>query len=354
MNNNAKGVGSLRKKLRRFRLAVAAVLTALTLVAVAAPAAFANEPGESNTWSAEMAGQDQVRSVTGSVSEARDPYGNHALVTTNTTGQVVLTYNSGSEYTWWDSQTYATPQIIWTNFGWRVFHTGGDRHVYYAGFTVNSDGSITLGSWVQVPGNVLSNIDNPPGVVAVIGPVDTTSEEWELVWTGTDNQLYAQWHIRYQGDNNIGYFASPQTIPGATSYYGPNIAFDGVNQRFYAVWTGTDNLVYAALQSYGSGYWGNTVRIGGYGYQFNGVPAIRFVNNGFDGLVVAHDSVSDTYRISAIDDGNTPLTTQPWSAESTNWGTGGSAALVAVAATILYLLAPDNNGYVYNKQAYQQ
>lgn len=234
------------KKRKSFSLRVAAFAAVLSLITLFGAPAFADEPGEWSTWSPEMSAGHQVSSHIG-VSQARDPNGNVADVWTDSNNRIVVSYNNGVTYVWPNAVTYYRPRIIWTTDGPRVFHTGTDQHVYYAGFQVNGDQSLTLGNWEQVPDNVLAS--GPPTVTALPGD---SQEQWMLAWWGLDGNVYAQWHQRFNNATDQGYFAQPAFQGSSTSP--PSLAWAGNPDEILLTYN-SNNTVVLIAQTYGFGAW---------------------------------------------------------------------------------------------------
>ncbi|MFJ5217155.1 hypothetical protein ACIP98_20835 [Streptomyces sp. NPDC088354] len=347
----------LKKWRAKSLLGVVAVTTAFSVTALVGAPAFAAEPGESSSWSAEYGDGRQVTSNVG-VSEARDPSGNHALVSINGNDQVQVTYNGGALAVWPNSSSYATPRIIWTAYGWRVFHTGRDQHIYYAGFTVGSTGNLSLGNWQQVPGNVTSSEYSPP---AVTNLNTNSGEEWMLSWRGLDNNIYAQYHQRTASMAFPGNFNTPQRVSNATSNLGPAIAYTSLstpwarNGCIYVAWTGRNGQVYSAWQAYGSSTWSQATLVGGnHSPEFVSPPAMAFNPNG-QGQVVVRDN-SGHVQISYADvaaDFAPGMSTNVWHQESTSWVTYGDPWVTIVGYAVYMILSATNN-YPWNPVYYKQ
>ncbi|MET7435826.1 MULTISPECIES: hypothetical protein [Streptomyces] len=341
----------------RSMLGAVAVTTALSVTALTGATAFAAEPGEWNDWQAEYAGNQQVTSRVG-VSESRDPNGNHAIVSANGNNQVQVSYNGAAAYTWTNTTTYATPRIIWTAYGWRVFHTGTDQHIYYAGFTISYDGHLTLGSWQQVPGNVTTSEYSP---AAVTNLTTNNGEEWMLSWRGLDNNIYTQYHQRTTSMAFPGHFDTPQRVPNATSNLGPGITFTPLdtywahNGCIYIVWTGTNGQVYSSWQAYGSPTWSAPSLVGlNHSPGFVSPPAIGIEPNG-QGQVAVRDA-NGHVQISPVDveaDFVPGMGSFNWRQESTYWVTNADP-WISVAGYALYLILSATNGYPWNPVYYKQ
>lgn len=336
------------KTKKRLPLGVVAFATALSLTTLTDAPAYASQWGESSTWNNENAGGQQVHSYDGMAEARSRRTGDLADVWVDDNGHVVVAINNGRPYTWWNSQTQQVPEVIWTGFGFRVFHTGTDDHIYYAGFEQNADGSLTLGNWIQVPNNVL----------ALGGPAVTTlgtqyGEEWELAWRGLNNQVYAQYHFRGSGDSTNGSFQNPVPIPGAITNRAPAIA-DGVvtfevSQETQQVATTitvayetTLSRVRLARQAYGASSWDDIGGVPGDNTQ-SGDLSLAFPDNSNTGAVAATttiDSGAPAIHTALVSVSPTDSYIEGWQPESTGWR-GWDRPFLSVAGTVVFMLAAD-------------
>lgn len=296
---------------------MAAFAAAISLVAVVGGTAFAALPGEGSSWNTEIAGGSPIYAAQG-YQEARDNNGNVAQVWVEGDDTIHIAYNNGEPRGWSGALTGWAPRIIWTQWGFRVFHTGLDNHVYYAGFQVNADGSLNLGTWQQIPGNVVTN--QPVGVSGLNG---SRQEEWMLAWRGMDGRVYAQYHLR---DNYALVWATPVAITNAVSNYGPAVAYDPTHGIITTVWTGTDGNEYSADQPYGQPYWQFYRQQGSEYGRATGAPAASYEING-RGYISISESISHNIDIMEMCNIYEPSCTTYSQPESTNYTTPQAPAL---------------------------
>lgn len=329
---------------RRWRRALTVALAVAAILVGFAVQASASQPGEDSSWSPENEANNQQVPAQYGIAEATGPYG-HTDVFTNANNQVTLVYNNGREYTWTNSRTEGTPAVIWSGLGWRVFHTGTDGHIYYSGFLVNGDGSISLGNWVQVPGNVVTAPSDSP-TVTTMWPNNTANEEWMLGWLGTNDQVYTQYHFRGNSDPSIGTFDAPVAVPNATSGSAPSIAYARWNSSLYISWNGQDSPsnVYMSYQNYGNASWSFPQRIGqgtpgppGIGADTHLSPSVAFQVGVSEGQVAVVDTNGNIIlsHVTLISDGS--FYSWPWSEESTAALTNASPYLEAFVSGIVIL-----------------
>ncbi|MEV6532750.1 hypothetical protein AB0M86_24705 [Streptomyces sp. NPDC051639] len=269
-----------RKLNKKTSLGLGAVAAAFSMVALVGAPAQAAQPGEETTWHEESAGGEPVYAYRGA-NQARDNDGNVATVWVNGDGLIRVSYKNGAAKVWPGAVTSIAPEVIYTEWGWRVFHTGNDHHVYYAGFEVASNGALTLGSWQQVPGNVLTN--NGVAAAALSGP---NQEQWMLAFRGQDGRIYAQYHQRTSSTSrradapDQGHFDNPVAVPGATSPNEPDIDFSEQAQEMAVVWTGQDHNLYAATQHYGNPNWAPQGHVGTSNWNASTGPAFAYQGDG--------------------------------------------------------------------------
>lgn len=346
------------KMKKRLSQGVGAFVAALALATLTSPPAYA-QSGESDTWSIEAvvgAPGNQVRSQIG-MDQTRDSSGNVVDAWVDDRNHVVVSYNNGPAATWTNSATGWRPAVISTPWGFRVFHTGVDSHVYYAGVEVNSDGSLRLGQWVQVPNNVRTT--HEPSVTALPG---ANQEQWMLSWRGLDGYVYTQWHQRTSSMQGIGFFDTPVQVPGARTPGAPDIAYTHVTNNnvyisggIFVDWTGDNGQLYIASQDYGNSNW-----------QYRGTVApsvpgaratISFAGNSEHGIVAQTytDADSQTTKTRTATVRMTPTSTGIgyWQTESTGRWNFGTPVLSPWGNSI-YLLSEDLDGDWWWKRLYQR
>jgi hypothetical protein len=219
--------------------------------------------------------------------EVRDSNGNLVQVWRGASNNnIYISMNNGPSQVWRSpdgttAQTYAAPQIIWTDYGFRIYHTGTDGHIYYAGIGTDSYGHITaLGNWTQVPNSVVTPNDQTPAVTALPG-----GESVYLAYRGANStQIYGV-YFNGVGDNRYpGGWRSPVSLGGFTSNVAPAIAYNGSWNRIILTWAGEDHHVWAASQILGSSYWGPPIQLGG--MQTADTPTIALTDNGAGEIAV--------------------------------------------------------------------
>lgn len=318
---------------KKFRLWLIAAITALSVIVLAGTSAIAAEPGEQNLWFSETGANTQIKVNYGG-SDARDLNGNVFLVWHDAaTNYIYASYNGVGYGMWPGAVTNAAPRVIWTDYGWRVFHTGEDGNIYYAGAEINPDGTISYGAWQQVPyisGSVYQY--DPPAVAALPG-----QESWYLVWRNRgNNALYGQYHHR---DGGSASWDGPNGIPGAYSYDHPGISYDPSWNRLVVAWTGTDSTVSVSMQTYGTPNWSNIVTLPG--VFAAGGPAVALTDDG-NGQIAVRNIVDQQSRRMALAhiwlSAGQLQWTGAWTQESTGWETPVDPWLSA-AGTFIYLVA---------------
>ncbi|MFF4900492.1 hypothetical protein [Streptomyces sp. NPDC001068] len=256
----------LKKKSSLCAAALAATLSILTI----SSATQASATG----WSPEISGGQQVTGAAG-FAQAHDNSNNIADVWNDTQGHIHVAFNNGTNQTWPTAVTHDAPAVVHTEWGWRAFHTGTDNHIYYAGFEVGSNNSLTLGSWQQVPGNVTTT--SSPTVTPLPG---ANLEQWELAYTGLDNHVYAQYHQRTSQSTGQGTFATPQAVTQAVSNYAPALATDTAHGSLTVAWTGTNGSLYASQQRIGTSTWSSALTMSTPSRPILSQPTAAFTQDG--------------------------------------------------------------------------
>ncbi|MFF4246769.1 hypothetical protein ACFYY2_20205 [Streptomyces sp. NPDC001822] len=330
------------RTIKKFRLAVIALVAAAAVtVGFAGPAfAYNGLPGETNSWANEVENNVPLRS-SATVSEAFDNNGNLLQVWRGADNDNIwVSFNHGPPQAWPSgagagatAHTYAAPRVIYTSYGFRVFHTGTDGHIYYAGLRYATN-IIQLGGWVQVPNNTVTASWSPPSATAL------PNGSWYLVWTGATG--LDVWGTYFNGPN--GTYSLPRNIPGAETIGSPAISFDSSWNQIVVTWRGLDNFVYFSRQWYGQSDWSTPAALGG--IRTNQDPAVRLLGNGY-GAITIQNAADRTLHTAVISrDGRA----NAWYDETSHWQSNSIVWLTAVG-TILYYIFTADNGLVYWKQA---
>lgn len=154
--------------------------------------------------------------------------------------------------------TYATPQIVATDYGFRVYHTGTDGRIYYAGLSINAGQVGLLGGWRTVPGVITRN-NMAPAVTAM-----PRGESVYLAYHGaTSDQIYGAFFNGFGDDRYNTGWQAPRAIPGVFSSSTPSIAYNNSWNHLVLTWAGTDLQVNYSTQLYGSAYWSTPWQIAG-------------------------------------------------------------------------------------------
>ncbi|MEU8717949.1 hypothetical protein [Streptomyces sp. NPDC048663] len=347
-----------KKIKKRLFLGGSAFTAALSLAALAGSPAFASQSGESDTWSIEAVVGTQIHSDYG-MDQTRDSSGNLVDVWVDDNHHVVVSYNNGPAYTWTNSATGVAPAVISTPWGFRVFHTGVDANVYYAGFEVNSNGSLTLGSWQRIPNNVRTTF--APSVTALPG---ANQEQWMLAYTGLDGNVYTQYHQRLPSMAAPGHFDDAAHIPGATSHVAPHITITHVtvngayiHDSLFVDYADTNGRPQIEEQPYGNPNW-NRIASGPAASNPGATPSIEFAGDSEHGIITQTpiDVRSPTVSTATFSyTGGTSSSTRvgSWQAESTNRQTYENPVLSPWANGI-YILEPNTNSQWSWKQLYRR
>ncbi|MEU0041225.1 hypothetical protein [Streptomyces sp. NPDC006333] len=177
-----------------------------------------------------------------------------------------VSINNGAPLAWPNGQSYAAPQVVWTAYGFRVYHTGTDGHIYYAGLSYSGNGPsanlTALGGWQQVPNNVVTPNDSPPAVTALYNPGDSTSdpenggESVYLAYRGANStQIYGVYFYGVGSNRYPNNWHAPTAIPSATSEVAPSLAYNQSWNRIVMAWAGQDAHVWVASQIVGNSSW---------------------------------------------------------------------------------------------------
>jgi hypothetical protein len=323
----------MRFSWRRWRLPLVAALTAAAMsLALAGPAA-ASEPGESGSWSPEWVGNQDL-SAHGSISQARNGGFLIDVWRGESDNQVWMSINNTNPFTLGTTATYNSPTVVpFGSNAFMVFHVGVDNNIYYTSVTPSNRS--WWGTWYSVP----NQSTNMPVSVTQLGP---SSQDLYMVYHANDSTDRV-WGTQYQSSG--GTWTAAENISGGLSPAAPVVAFNPTNYRIYVAARGEDNQVWTTYSDR-TGYWTSWVAQGGYTYVSPGIAALPDGNMLLSN--VDENSYRPTYR--TYDRNGNP--TGGWSTDNTGWQTVYPVFLSVVASAV-YALLTGQNGFVYNKQAYQ-
>jgi hypothetical protein len=235
---------------RKRRLALSAVLAAVAVSVTFAAPAFASEPGEWGSWTAETVNNHSMQVASqGTVNEARND-GNLLEVWRGATNNIVwMSLNNGDAFQIGTTETYVSPTVVpWGSDSFMVFHTGVDQNIYYT--VVYGDGGYE-GQWFAVP----NQATNMPVSVTQMGP---GSNNVYMVYRGvSSNQI---WGTMFNSDD--GEWQDTQNIGGGQSNSAPSVAWNNLTGQLNVVVRGLDNQVWMIFG--GTDNWSAWYNEGGY------------------------------------------------------------------------------------------
>ncbi|MFF4903036.1 hypothetical protein [Streptomyces sp. NPDC001068] len=326
----------MKARFRRWRLAAVVILTAVSVLLFSS-SAYAGQVGESSQWAKEgvSAGSDMT--------EARDPAGNAVEVWRGADNfNIYIRVNGFAPVALSNAQTHVTPQVIYANGNFIIFHTGVEGNVYYTFMELRwpSTGGVVYvtSGWIQVPNGVRTT--DARSVSAT-----TTPDGMYLAFrSATNNDLYGAFF-----NGVTGQWESPSRISVAESESSPAVAYSSRNRRLVLAYRSLDNRVFVRYAAYGGNAWSDSaVLVGGetgdpYTYA---QPALAMGTDG-TGQVAMRVGDSDQILLNTITDTGVG---QGWT-----WDIGGFIAwfaptLVRYAAGY-YLIATADDGSVWWKKS---
>ncbi|MFJ4851516.1 MULTISPECIES: hypothetical protein [unclassified Streptomyces] len=261
-----------------------ALMAALALVMGSGATAFAAQPGEETYPHQQYENGAPLRHR--GFTEARDLRDLVQVWRGFDNDNIWVSINNGAPMQWPGAQSHAAPQIVWTAYGFRVYHTGTDGHIYYAGLSTDAYGHITaLGSWQQVPNNVVTPNDSPPAVTSLYHAGDVNSEldhggeSVYLAYRGANStQIYGAFFYGVGSNRYPNNWHAPTAIPHATSEVAPSLSYHQSWNRIVMAWAGEDLHTWAASQIVGHSDWSAPEQIGT--MQTVTRPALVLTDNG--------------------------------------------------------------------------
>jgi hypothetical protein len=322
-----------------WRLAASALTAVAVLVGIAVPA-FAAEPGETSTWTAE-----QVRNDQGGLS---DLYSNSSEgqawvdgdevqvweANTNPPGSVEISNNGGDPFTLGSTATWVSPVVVpYGNNQVMIIQSGTDGKIYYTFYSPAAN--VWTGYWMAVPAQStwLSVSATQEGTdstnVYMVYRSSNSSQIWGTLWNGSSWQ---------QAVN----------IAGGTSSSNPSVAWNNYsNPGLWVVDQGTDGNYYITQGVYDGSSWSRWTYLGGYSSDPATQPTIAVIPNTGNMLVSYVDDNENPVYMALDSYGNF----DNWSTDITGWQTTEAVTLIG-RGNAIYALLTGLDGAVYWKQVY--
>ncbi|WP_431968805.1 hypothetical protein [Actinacidiphila sp. bgisy160] len=333
---------------KKFRLWVVVAVAAIT-VTVFGTQAFAAQEGEQNIWFPEQAAGAQIH-VTAGFSEARNPNGNILQVWHDRDSNYIrVSYNHGGAALWPGAVTQAAPRVIWTGYGWRVFHTGQDGSIYYAGLEIRADGTLNLGTWQRLVTPTRLSTYDPPAVVGLENGPGSDSESWYIAYRDANGDVRGQYHQRLNGQDTWSAWQWIGAAQGTVA--APGIAFNASWNRLVLSYTRPGSYeVGVTTQILGSSNWSAGTVLSGFSGTQHSIPTVALTDNSNGQIAI--QAFGNVFRIAHIWLDSSRNFHWTWGQESTGWQTFWDPWLTAVG-NFVYLLASatDNQDPLYWKQS---
>ena len=317
----------MSQDLNQLRLcALAAVIAVAT-----ASQAFAQQPGESNSYTNETINKGRNLQSSGTLAEARNG-GNQLDVwrSGGYTDQVWMSLNHGAPFQVGRPTTRVSPAVA--AFGPNSFfivYTGMDNRIYYTVFSGNGE-SESNSQWFAIP-----NQTTPSDMSVSVAPIGEGSRDEFVVFrgSGNDTAVYSTWL------NDAGNWSNGVRIPNAFSSTGPAVCLNNTAKSLWVAFIGTDNQINTITQPLGAKFWsGPTPRkvFTGINYSVEqGIllpssPSCAATANG--NVALAYVDVGKQPNYAVFNSGGTPVT--EWTKDITGWLTDNAVRLTSSGDTV--------------------
>jgi len=333
----------MSRLVKRWWMLVAAMMTALAVVAAGAVPAFAAEPGEGSSWSPESVGGNGTHLQShDTYSEARGGQtGALVQVWRGLENHVWLAVNNGPVFAVGgganNTTTFVAPRVIYSNGWFYIFQTGTDNRIYWSRA---SDGIIGAGtpsvsrgynwsSWAAISGN--------PATQQSVSVASAPGSGLLMTWLGVDqNDMYSAWL-----PDGSDVFDATQGMP-FNSNNAPVITYSQADRSFVVVFRGlNDDQVYLSDQILGDSNWDVAQALTGLRTPTS--PTIASDGNG-DVLVSALDYNGDVWLLAT----NRAEGTHGWSPESAHITTG-VPVWISVIASIFYIVVTSGDSVEWKR-----
>ena len=221
--------------------------------------AFANEPGESNTWTSEIADNTPLQSQD-TYSEAYAPNGTLVGIWRGWDNSGVwISVNHGVPFEVPNASgaavaTNVAPRVVYSNGQFYAFYTGTDGHILMSSVSSGTGGagpvagsSARWNQWTIIGGNT------------TFQSVSLASAEGSglmMVYrSASDTSMWSAWLPQGSTSFNAAARIADVANPGAgpsTSDSAPTVTYNSHDFRFYATFRGPDNAAYVMAQSLGT------------------------------------------------------------------------------------------------------
>jgi hypothetical protein len=314
---------------KRWWLPLAAMLTALAMSLALAGPAFAAEPGESGSWTAENV--NGPLAANGSISQARNGAYLMDVWRGATNNTVWMSVNNGTPFTLGSTTTYNSPTVVSYGTGqFMILHVGTNNNIYYT--TYNPAFGTWLGYWAPIPGQSTN--------MQVSATQDGAGRNTiELAYHSSNDDRV--WTTFFDGTN----WYSAVNPSGGSSPEAPSVVYNSATGVTWVVARGEDNQIWM-VSSLSNGSWGSWRPQGGYTLSQPSIAALP------DGNMLVSFLEPDTLRPSYGRFTAYGTLVGGWSEDITGWQTYYPIFLSVVGNAIYAILTGTNGGFVFNKQAY--
>jgi hypothetical protein len=335
----------MRFSWKRWRLALVATLTALAISVALAGKALAAEPGESNYWTPEnVGGQELYTPTTNNISEARNggylidvwrgDDNDHVWISVNNGSPFTLRADNGSY-----SETYTSPTVVPYGSGeFMILHVGTDSNIYWTIYNP-ANGTNWAGGWNQVPWQTSS-----PSMAVSATQIGAGSTDIFMVYHSSDSDQI--WGTYFDGSGS-GWQAAEQ-VAGGLSPWAPSVTWNPSSGWLFATVRGEDNGVWMSASQWAAGSeFGSWNQVAPPGSTYD-TPHLAALNSG--NMIAGYLDNNDNQQYALFDQWGNP-SPGGWGPDNTGWQSAVAAVLIA-AGTAIYAILTGEDSIVYWKRVY--
>ncbi|MER7930539.1 hypothetical protein ABTY96_46785 [Streptomyces sp. NPDC096057] len=327
----------MKQILKRIGAAAASAITALAVLLIAGTPAAASNPGESHSWSPELA-NNQLITSSDSVDEDRDWHNGNLVEVwhSNTDNSIYVALNHSTPVQLPVAQTYAAPRIAYFAGHFYVFHTGTNGVIYWQQVIFASSGQLAASqpnAWAALPNSAVTRNNLSPSAIGFPREHDNQAL---ISWGSATDDL--QYTMFFNGNS----WETPEVVPYVRSATANTLAWNDIYDEITLTHRGSDGQAYISYQPYGYEGWSTPEQLPS--APVTGTPSVAWASNG-QGTIAINSGGSvliDHLDGQGHHDGG-------WTFENTAFPAGTNPRLVPAGLTIILIMTRRDTHGVYYK-----
>ncbi|WP_431951688.1 hypothetical protein [Actinacidiphila sp. bgisy167] len=328
---------------------IIALIAAFAMTLAAGTEAFANEPGESNSWAGETQNRSPIQSRD-TMAEANGYSGLVQIWRGWDNNIVWLSVNHLRAFSFSNADgsaplTGVAPRVINSNGWYYAFYTSTSGRIYWSRAQDNGTAPSTGIAWSnwQVLAGQTTHQSVSLASVPYVGMM--------MVYRGaSDQRMWSSWlPINSVNWNNARQLEAQEDYDGLSyqSIWAPTVTYNEVNNYLYVAYAEPNGEVQLLRQPIGHSDWFYADSLDG---DADASPVVAATSTG--NMLVAARAADNSIWMNRLERNGIAFHSTGWQQESQHWHSLVAPFLSVAGAVAIMLLTGENDGAVWWKQAY--